>query len=146
MPRVADLVDAMIDYWRDLVPLKSKDGGRGAILFRCIHALMSLQVRDMIKRSLDHLYQTLNVYKVMCTLYVPFNRTKSDFLRVALWFRIPYSEKKTEDAAHSFLEFIWFVFFHIFPVSISLFENCDVIFWFDVGDMDRKEIKSINMI
>lgn len=64
LPRVADLVDAMIDYWRDLVPLKSKDGGRGAILFRCIHALMSLQVRGMIKCSLDHLYQTLNVYKV----------------------------------------------------------------------------------
>lgn len=64
LPRVADLVDAMIDYWKDLVPLKSKDGGRGAILFRCIHALMSLQVRGMIKRSLDHLYQTLDVYKV----------------------------------------------------------------------------------
>lgn len=145
MPRVADLVDAMIDYWRDLVPLKSKDGGRGAILFRCIHALMSLQVRDMIKRSLDHLYQTLNVYKVMCTLlhsiqvepnqiWLSSGRTLiSDFVQ----------RKKNEDAAHSFMEFIWFVFFHIFPVSISLFENCDVIFWFD---MDRKEIKSINMI
>lgn len=64
LPRVADLVDAMIDYWKNLVPMKSKDGGRGAILFRCIHALMSLQVQKLIKRSLDHLYSALNVYKV----------------------------------------------------------------------------------
>lgn len=61
---MADLVDAMIDYWKDLVPMKSTDGGRGAILFRCIHALMSLQVQNLIKRSLDHLYNALNVYKV----------------------------------------------------------------------------------
>lgn len=61
---MADLVDAMIDYWKDLVPLKSTDGGRGAILFRCIHALMSLQVQNLIRRSLDHLYVALNVYKV----------------------------------------------------------------------------------
>lgn len=65
LPRVADLVDAMIDYWKDLVPLKSTDGGgRGAILFRCIHALMSLQVQNLIKRSLDHLHGALSVYKV----------------------------------------------------------------------------------
>lgn len=64
LPRVADLVDIMIDYWKDLVPMKSKDGGRGAILFRCIHALMSRQVRGLIERSLEHLYKTLDVYKV----------------------------------------------------------------------------------
>lgn len=65
LPRVADLVDAMIEFWTDLIPLKSKDGGRGAILFRCIHALMSIQVRGLIKRSLDHLYNALDVYKVI---------------------------------------------------------------------------------
>lgn len=54
----------MIDYWKDLVPLKSTDGGRGAILFRCIHALMSLQVQNLIKRSVDHLHGALSVYKV----------------------------------------------------------------------------------
>lgn len=73
LPRVADLVDAMINYWKDLVPLKSKDGGRGAILFRCIHALMSLQVRGMIKRSLDHLRQTLDVYEVWPQISLPFS-------------------------------------------------------------------------
>lgn len=64
LPRVADLVDAMIDYWKDLIPMGSKDGGRGAILFRCIHALMSRQVQRLIQRSLNHLYEALDVYKV----------------------------------------------------------------------------------
>lgn len=64
LPRVADLVDAMIDYWRSLVPMKSKDGGRAAILFRCIHSLMSRQVQGLIKRSIDHFFQVLTIYKV----------------------------------------------------------------------------------
>ena len=68
LPRVADLVDAMIDYWRDLVPKKSSDGGRAAILFRCIHALMSLQLQSLINRSLDHLFNTIEVYKVTASV------------------------------------------------------------------------------
>lgn len=64
LPRVADLVDAMIDYWKDLVPMKSKNGGRAAILFRCIHALMSRQVQRLIQRSLNHLLEALDIYKV----------------------------------------------------------------------------------
>lgn len=64
LPRVADLVDTMIDYWKDLVPRVSKNGGRAAILFRCIHALMSRQIQKLIQRSLDHLYQTLDAFKV----------------------------------------------------------------------------------
>lgn len=64
LPRVADLVDAMIDYWRDLIPMKSKDGGRAAILFRCIHALMSRQIQRLIQRSLNHFYEAIEIYKV----------------------------------------------------------------------------------
>lgn len=64
LPRVADLVDAMIDYWRDLVLRNSRDGGRGATLFRCIHALMSLQVRGMIQRSIAHLLAVLDGHRV----------------------------------------------------------------------------------
>lgn len=64
LPRVADLVDSMIVYWKKLVPMKSKDGGRAAILFRCIHSLMSRQVQGLIRRSVDHLYNVLAVYKV----------------------------------------------------------------------------------
>lgn len=64
LPRVADLVDSMISYWKNLVPMKSRDGGRAAILFRCIHSLMSRQVQRLIQRSIDHLYNVLAVYKV----------------------------------------------------------------------------------
>lgn len=54
----------MIDYWKKLVPMKSKDGGRAAIMFRCIHALMSRQVQGLIKRSIDHFFNALTIYKV----------------------------------------------------------------------------------
>lgn len=64
LPRCADLVDSMMDHWKHLVPMKSKDGGRAAILFRCIHSLMSRQVHGLIKRSIDHFYNALVVYKV----------------------------------------------------------------------------------
>lgn len=64
LPRVADLVDTMVDYWKDLVPRESKSGGRAAILFRCIHALMSRQIQKLIQRSLEHLYQALDAFKV----------------------------------------------------------------------------------
>lgn len=64
LPRCADLVDSMMDRWKHLVPMKSKDGGRAAILFRCIHSLMSRQVQGLIKRSIDHFFDALVVYKV----------------------------------------------------------------------------------
>lgn len=64
LPRCADLLDTMMDKWKNLVPMKSKDGGRAAILFRCIHSLMSRQVQTLIKRSIDHLYNALIIYKV----------------------------------------------------------------------------------
>lgn len=64
LPRCADLVDSMMNHWKHLVPMKSKDGGRAAILFRCIHSLMSRQVQGLIKRSIDHFYNALIVYKV----------------------------------------------------------------------------------
>lgn len=64
LPRCADLVDSMMDHWKRLVPMKSKDGGRAAILFRCIHSLMSRQVQSLIKRSIDHFFDALVVYKV----------------------------------------------------------------------------------
>ena len=63
MPRIADLVEAMRDYWRDLVPMNSPHGGRAQILFNCIHALLSLHLQGLIKRSLDHLAETIEVYK-----------------------------------------------------------------------------------
>jgi dynein heavy chain len=63
MPRVADLVEAMQDYWRDLVPKNSPYGGRVQLLFNSIHALLSLQLQGLIKRSLDHLAETVEVYK-----------------------------------------------------------------------------------
>lgn len=63
MPRIADLVEAMQDYWRDLVPRNSSHGGRAQILFNSIHAMLSLHLQGLIKRSLDHLAETIEVYK-----------------------------------------------------------------------------------
>lgn len=63
MPRVADLIEVMEDYWIDLVPKNSPHAGRAQILFNCIHALLSLHVQGLIKRSLDHLKETVEVYK-----------------------------------------------------------------------------------
>lgn len=63
MPRIADLIEAMQDYWRDLVPMNSPHGGRAQILFNCIHALLSLHLQGLVKRSLDHLAETVEVYK-----------------------------------------------------------------------------------
>lgn len=69
LPRVADLVDAMRKFWEDLVPMNSAYGGRVIILFNCIHALMSHQLQGLIKRSLDHLLKTIDVYKVWLFLF-----------------------------------------------------------------------------
>lgn len=63
MPRVADLVDVMRKYWRDLVPRNSTHGGRGTIFFNCIHALTSYHLQGLIKKSLDNLVDTLEVYR-----------------------------------------------------------------------------------
>lgn len=63
MPRIADLIEAMQDYWSDLVPRNCSHGGRAQILFNCIHALLSLHLQGLIKRSLDHLAETIEVYK-----------------------------------------------------------------------------------
>lgn len=64
MPRVCDLLDAMRYMWKDLVSFKTADCGRAQILFNCIHALLSLQLQGLISRSLQHLFQMLDVYKV----------------------------------------------------------------------------------
>lgn len=65
LPRVAKLVYIMFDYWKDLAPVRpSPSIGRAAILFHCIHALMSYQIQGLLKRSLQHLYNTIEVYKV----------------------------------------------------------------------------------
>ncbi|XP_053695545.1 dynein axonemal heavy chain 3 [Sabethes cyaneus] len=63
MPRVADLVDVMRKYWKDLVPRNSIHGGRGTIFFNCIHALTSYHLQGLIKKSLDHLVDALEVYR-----------------------------------------------------------------------------------
>jgi dynein heavy chain len=63
MPRIADLIEAMQDYWRDLIPFNSPHGGRAQILFNCVHALLSLHLQGLIKRSLEHLAETVEVYK-----------------------------------------------------------------------------------
>ncbi|XP_055607362.1 dynein axonemal heavy chain 3 isoform X2 [Uranotaenia lowii] len=63
MPRVADLVDVMRKYWKDLVPRNSLHGGRGAIFFNCIHALTSYHLQGLIKKSLDHMIDTLEAYR-----------------------------------------------------------------------------------
>ncbi|XP_058823709.1 dynein axonemal heavy chain 3 [Topomyia yanbarensis] len=63
MPRVADLVDVMRKYWKDLVPRNSIHGGRGTIFFNCIHALTSYHLQGLIKKSLNHLAEALEVYR-----------------------------------------------------------------------------------
>lgn len=63
MPRVADLVDVMRKYWKDLVPRNSIHGGRGTTFFNCIHSLTSYHLQGMIKKSLDHLVEALEVYR-----------------------------------------------------------------------------------
>ncbi|XP_055637886.1 dynein axonemal heavy chain 3 isoform X3 [Toxorhynchites rutilus septentrionalis] len=63
MPRVADLVDVMRKYWKDLVPRNSIHGGRGTTFFNCIHSLTSYHLQGMIKKSLDHLVDALEVYR-----------------------------------------------------------------------------------
>lgn len=71
LPRVARLVFVMFDFWKDLSPVPIRplpSIGRAGILFRCIHALMSYQVQGLLKRSLDHLYDTIEVYKVRINL------------------------------------------------------------------------------
>lgn len=64
LPRVADLIDAMRKFWTNLVPRNSRFGGRCVTLFQCVHALMSQQLRGLIRRSIDHLYNTIEVYRV----------------------------------------------------------------------------------
>lgn len=52
----------MRPVWQDLIVHKSRYGGRAAIMFNAIHALMSLQLQRLIKKSVDHLYTTLQLY------------------------------------------------------------------------------------
>jgi dynein heavy chain, axonemal len=80
MPRIADLIESMQDYWRDLVSRNSSHGGRAQILFNCIHALLSQHLQGIIKRSLDHLAETIEVYKQGNLLNV-YNPTSSKLKR-----------------------------------------------------------------
>lgn len=59
---MADIVDQMVNSWRGLVAFDAADGGRSAIFFRCIHSLMSYQVRGLVQKSLDHLFHYLKQY------------------------------------------------------------------------------------
>lgn len=59
---MADLIDSMRAVWEDLIARKSRYGGRAAIMFKAIHALMSLQLQRLIKKSVDHLFATLQLY------------------------------------------------------------------------------------
>lgn len=63
MPRVCDLVDAMRYLWKDLISYTSTGCGRAQILFNCIHALLSRQLQGLVQKSLEHLFQMLDVYK-----------------------------------------------------------------------------------
>ncbi|KAM7358170.1 dynein axonemal heavy chain 3-like [Cochliomyia hominivorax] len=62
IPRCADMMDVMRKTWKDLIPMRGGYGGRAAILFRCVHALMSHHLEILITRSLTFLYKTLNEY------------------------------------------------------------------------------------
>uniref|UniRef100_A0A1B0EXW2 AAA+ ATPase domain-containing protein n=1 Tax=Lutzomyia longipalpis TaxID=7200 RepID=A0A1B0EXW2_LUTLO len=62
LPRVADLIDEMRKFWIDLVAFHSRHGGRATIMFRAIHALMSYQLQKLIKKSVDHLMETIQTY------------------------------------------------------------------------------------
>lgn len=62
LPRVADLIDSMRAVWEDLIARNSRYGGRAAIMFKAVHALMSLQLQGLIKKSVDHLFETLQRY------------------------------------------------------------------------------------
>lgn len=59
---MADLIDSMRAVWEDLIARKSRYGGRAAIMFNAIHALMSLQLQGLIKKSVDHLFRTLQQF------------------------------------------------------------------------------------
>lgn len=95
LPRVAKLVYVMFDFWKDLTPLKpSPSIGRAAILFRCIHALMSYQIQGLLKRSLDHLYNTIEVYKVHHNILFQFISFLMfigiDIRNVCVYFSFPF--------------------------------------------------------
>lgn len=59
---MADLIDSMRAVWDNLIARKSRYGGRAAIMFNAIHALMSLQLQGLIKKSVEHLFRTLQRY------------------------------------------------------------------------------------
>ncbi|XP_075164298.1 dynein heavy chain 3, axonemal [Haematobia irritans] len=62
IPRCADMMDVMRKTWKDLIPMRGRNGGRAAILFRCVHALMSHHLEGLISRSITYLYKTLCEY------------------------------------------------------------------------------------
>ncbi|XP_033238860.1 dynein heavy chain 3, axonemal [Drosophila pseudoobscura] len=63
LPRCADLMNDMRVTWRDMVPMFGKYGGRAAILFHCIHALMSRHLNGLITKSINYLFKVLCAYK-----------------------------------------------------------------------------------
>lgn len=58
------MMDVMRKTWKDLIPMRGHYGGRAAVLFRCVHALMSHHLEGLITRSLTYLYKTLCDYMV----------------------------------------------------------------------------------
>ncbi|XP_055840841.1 dynein axonemal heavy chain 3 isoform X1 [Episyrphus balteatus] len=62
LPRAADMVDAMKKTWKHFIPMHSPCKGRAGIFFKCIHSLMSLQLRGLLQRSIDHLFKALKSY------------------------------------------------------------------------------------
>ena len=62
------MMDIMRRYWLDMVPMQGRYGGRAAILFRGVHALMSYQLQNLITRSITYLFRTLDSYAVSFNL------------------------------------------------------------------------------
>lgn len=62
LPRVADLIDLMQSHWRDLVLGNNAKCGRGQYFFNCIHALMSQQLTQLIRRSVTEFHEILLSY------------------------------------------------------------------------------------
>lgn len=56
------MIESMQPVWRNLIARKSSHGGRATFLFNAIHALMSLQVQGLIKKSVEQFYNTLQLY------------------------------------------------------------------------------------
>ncbi|XP_030372078.1 dynein heavy chain 3, axonemal [Scaptodrosophila lebanonensis] len=63
LPRCADLMNLMRNTWKDMVPMHGKFGGRGEVLFNCVHSLMSRHLYSIVQKSLKYLFKVICAYK-----------------------------------------------------------------------------------